>query len=170
MYQHTSRVSFFLYKTLTMVIQWVIKLHSDDGLGETAGEPGAVGFQVELGDLAVLHHHGEPLTPDTAQHGRQIELQLQRLSQLCTGIRQHAHLGVCVLVGTPGLHDKGVIDGHANYFIHTFTLQFLSPGNIAWEVSLAASWCESAWNSEDDDLLARAQLGEVDLSSRIALE
>jgi len=37
---------------------------------------------------------------------------------------------------TPGFHNKGIIDGNTDNFIHTFLFQLICLAYISWEVSL----------------------------------
>jgi len=142
----------------------------DNILGEAASETGSVGLHVQLGDGAILDQHGEPLAAHVTQYCAQIKVKLQGLGQIGAGVSQHSNLVFCILILSPSLHDKGVVDRDADDLIDPLPLNLLRPRHVSWEMSFTTSGGKSSWNAENDDLLPSAELGNVNLVSGVVLE
>ena len=75
---------------------------------------------------AVIDDHRESFTAQAKTLAVQVKLQAGSLGEVRVAITNHADLAGSGLIGTPGTHDKGVVNGDADDVIDTLGLQFTS--------------------------------------------
>eukprot|EP00930_Biecheleria_cincta_P032954 TRINITY_DN2281_c0_g1_i1.p1 TRINITY_DN2281_c0_g1~~TRINITY_DN2281_c0_g1_i1.p1 ORF type:complete len:306 (+),score=30.95 TRINITY_DN2281_c0_g1_i1:89-1006(+) len=77
------------------------------------------------------------------------------------------HRAFHLLILCPRLHDGTIVHAVNEHLVNTLRLQLSSLAQIARNLHGGSAWCESTWETKDDDLLALRGFGHVHLPNGI---
>src|SRR3989449_6888715 len=120
-------------------------------------------LDMELLDLTVLHHHAVALRALAHAEAGRVELEAHRAREVAVAVAQHADLARRPGGLPPGIHDEGVVDGHAHDVVHALGADLLRLGHEAREVLHGAGGREGARHGEEDDPLPLEYLAQGDV-------
>mmetsp|Transcript_37139 Transcript_37139/g.67199 ORF Transcript_37139/g.67199 Transcript_37139/m.67199 type:complete len:220 (+) Transcript_37139:148-807(+) len=123
----------------------------------------------QLDNLAIVNDHGVPLRPDVPELGCCIQLHVQSLGQLALCVCEHAHLSLSLLLLSPGLHHKGIVDRYASDHLSAGAHELGGRLDVTRQVLFRAGRREGPGHCKEDTLLPLEQLRDVDNVTRLAL-
>ena len=124
---------------------------------------------MELGDLAIFHHHGETLAAGPQAEPGAVQLQAQGGGVLAVAVGQHQHLVAGAGALAPGVHHKGVVDRHAGNGIDALGLDGVGIVDETGQVFFRTGGGERPRHGKDDDFLAVEQLGAAQDTGAVRL-
>ena len=120
-------------------------------------EPGSEGFEHLLGtadielhglfdghmrDGPVIDDQCEALSSSAESDSGSVHFKTQGLCEFSVSIGQQCDVVSCAPVFRPGVHDKGVVDGHAGDDINALGLDVGGVTDEPWKMLLGAGGCE----------------------------